>query len=217
MDAVELDALLLEGEACEVEPEALGALRQMRVRKQKMTEERSTAREVSDKKWKLGKGTPPTDDREHVAQGRLDTLAGLAAQAEAIRLSSAERNSLACPAEHGANDGWRGSTLSVLRQKKTPLVELQPMYAATDEQVCLEFDATKLMAARRELLAQFAVRLPETTPSTLDAPKAASATASTALTTGDVHAVIPAELQHGAACMDKLIRRGQATSRPTTR
>ena len=186
IDAVELDALLLEGEACEVEPEALGALRQMQMRKGVTAEEH--AREVSDKKWKLCKGTSSTDDRERLAEGRLDTLAGIAAQAEATHLPSVQRLVLACRAEHRASDEWRGTMLGVLRQKQPPLVELQPVPAAADEQVCLELDAVKLMAARRELLSQFPLntRLLETTATILDETKSAAATAATSFTAGDV-------------------------------
>ena len=159
MDAVELDALLLEGEACEVEPEALGALRQMQMRKGEIAEEHATTREVSGNKRKLGKGVLPIEDQELVAEGRLDTLAALAAQAEAIHLPSVQRLALACRAQHAASEEWRGTSLRLLRQREPTLVELQPICAAAEEQECPEFDALKLLAARRELLSQFAPNL----------------------------------------------------------
>jgi len=164
LDAVTLEGLLVEGDACEVEPEALAPLRLSQERALAMHEERAAALE-QHKRRHAAKGSASKDDAERVAEGRQDTLAGLHGQAATLLLPAAQV--AAALAEHTASEAWRTKALQLLRST-TPvaLPELQLLLAVADEQGSLEYESLKLAATRRELLQQVAPQLvlPTTIP-----------------------------------------------------
>lgn len=196
IDADELDAMLLEGEACEVEPEALFALRLAGTRTCVMQEDWAASRQAQATR-KGGKGALPKDDGERVAEGRLDTMAGMHTQVAALRLPAAQLES--ARADYATSCAFRTTALALLRKQQPEVAELCSVVSMAAEQGSLEFLATKLAIKRQELLQQLApsLALPLETPTILIEP---TATASK-LNAGSISAPEPEDKGRAANIM----------------